>query len=74
MKKILMLGVAAVILVAIAYVAWGKVQEVLLARAVTQQLTETGLTPEALKKLGEAGYQADPQILAGSRSDAGRKA
>jgi hypothetical protein len=64
MKKILALGVVAVILVVIAYVAWGKVQEALLARAVMHKLTEAGLTPEALKKLGEAGYQADPQILA----------
>ena len=63
MKKILTLGVVAVILVVGAYVAWGKVQEALLARAVMRKLTEAGLTPEALQKLGEAGYQADPQIL-----------
>ncbi len=63
-EKILTLGVVAVILVVIAYVAWGKVQEALLAQAVVHKLTEAGLTPEALKKLGEAGYQADPQILA----------
>jgi hypothetical protein len=54
----------ALILVGFAYVAWGKVQEVLVARAVEHKLTEAGLTPEALKKLGAAGYQADPQILA----------
>ena len=64
MKKLLAFGVVVVILVVIAYVAWGKVQEVLVARAVMHKLTEAGLTPEALKKLGEAGYQADPQILA----------
>ena len=34
MKKFLMLGVVAVILVVITVVAWGKVQEVLVARAV----------------------------------------
>jgi hypothetical protein len=64
MKKILALGVAAILVVAISYVAWGKVKEVLLARAVNDKLAAAGLTPEALKKLGDAGYQADPQVLA----------
>ena len=63
MKRILTLGVVAMILVVTAYVAWGKVQEALLARAVMHTLTEAGLTAEALKKLAAAGYQADPQIL-----------
>ena len=64
MKKVLAFGVVVVILVVIAYVAWGKVQEVLVARAVVHKLTEVGLTPEALEKMAAAGYQADPQVLA----------
>ena len=64
MKKIMMLGLLAVIVAVVAYVGWGKVKEVLVSRAVMAKLAEAGMTPEALKKLGEAGYQADPQILA----------
>src|SRR5262245_21488371 len=64
MNKIVTLGVVTVILIVISYVAWGKVQDVLVARAVGDKLTGAGLTPDVLEKLAAAGYQADPQILA----------
>ena len=51
MKKIAMLGLLAVIVAAIAYVGWGKAQEVLINRAVPQKLAEAGLTPEVLAGL-----------------------
>ena len=57
MKKIMMLGLLAVIVAVVAYIGWGKVKEVLVSRAVMQKLAEAGMTREALKKLGEAGYQ-----------------
>ena len=63
-KKITKFGLLAVIVAVIAYFGWDKLEEILVGRAITKKLAEAGMTPEVLKKLGEKGFQADPQVLA----------
>ena len=64
MTRTTKLGLLAVIVVVIAYFGWGKLEEILVSRAITKKLAEAGMSPEVLKKLGEKGFQADPQVLA----------
>ena len=64
MKKLLILAIVVVIVGVAGYVDLGKVKEILVARVVAAKPAEAGMTPKALKKLGEAGYQADPAIPA----------
>ena len=59
-----MLGLLAVI-AGVVYFGWGKVQEMLVNRAIAQKLAEAGLTPEVLKKLGEAGDLAESELPEG---------
>ena len=46
MKKIFKRSLLAVIVVAIAYFGWGKLEEILVNRAITKKLAEAGMSPE----------------------------
>ena len=77
MNNVVKVSLAVVISAGLA-VSCGQIKETVVKQATEKKLAEAGLPPEALKKLGEEGFQNDPMVLpksprAGSRRVAGKK-
>ncbi len=64
MNKVVKVSLAVAVSAGLAVFAWGEIKEIIVKQVTEKKLAEAGLTPEALKKLGEAGFQSDPMVLA----------